>query len=72
MALSSPAEASVAAWSVSGLGGTPPNKVNDMPGVNLDTQAYRLPTAQALDAAFHGQNKSVCKQACASTAQRRS
>ena len=72
MALSSPAEASVAARSVSGLGGTPPNSVNDMPGVNVDTHAYRLPTAQALDAAFHGRNKSLCKKVCASTAQRRS
>ena len=63
MALSSPAEASVAAWSASGLGGTPPISVNDMPGVNLDTQAYRLATVQALDAAFHGQNKSLDKEA---------
>jgi hypothetical protein len=72
MALTSPAEASVAAWSVSGLGGTPPISVNNMPGVKLDTQAYRLATVQALDAAFHGQNKSLDKEACASIAQRRS
>ena len=46
MVLWSAADASVAERSFRGCGGTPAVRVNAMPGVDLETHAYKSPTAE--------------------------
>ena len=49
--------ARVAEWSVSSVGGKPPERVKEMPGgVNSETRAYRCPTAGDSDAVSRSQH----------------
>jgi hypothetical protein len=55
MVLRSAADASVADMSFRGCGGTPADSVNAMPGVNLETHAYKSRTAEE-DAVLSNEN----------------